>query len=686
MTTLPHEVELLIATHIWPALGRARVVSKCDLAEIGSLIEIRGVESSDVWCGFVEGVQPRFGSFRRESVELLDHEEPASRLPTHRRLGSHHEAGKPGRPPPPTRPPDSGSSPLPDRDPKISERVASSAPSLPNRNGLHGSKSASHHLPVPALPSRTVSVPAVPVPSLPSKHLPAPSLPTRNVLEDIVSILPAVEKVRTAEVCEEPFEPGLGDVDFESFDFMEVDDIARSIPPKFASSITTMATYLTEHVRKSPQIVSSLPEPAASIVPLLRAVFFWITDNISYDINILTNPAARAPQSADAVLNSKSAVCEGYANLFVSICRAAGLGKDVVQKVVGYAKGVGFSPGQVSIERDSQGQPTNHAWIVAWLNGRPYFVEATWGSGYAGPSQSGYVFEKRFEPHYFLMDPRRTIYTHFPASSKQQYIFPELSEDEFLDLPTVKPAFFRHKTVVSAGHKIISGSLIEIPENGDGFVKLRVRTSSTPHVRGSMTYPVQRDRRTGNPIEGSGRVHENGIFVLYEVLESDRDWMVTLLFRLPGRGEAVVNWFIKTSAGAEFPQGTMAGSFLVRQVSDRQQVPFPQSLGDSGLMLVEPLDGVLQIGRRYRFLLRDYESSSRLPPKKKLVLIPMPSPGVLDPWKMISFDEKPNKERTLREYLVETIISEGGDWIVGMEREIGWGQKSYDFVAKFHAE
>ncbi len=62
----------------------------------------------------------------------------------------------------------------------------------------------------------------------------------------------------------------------------------------------------------------------------LRAIFVWITDNISYDC---TSTAC----GANEVLKNRTAVCSGYSQLFYELSDAAGLN---VMKISGDAKGI----------------------------------------------------------------------------------------------------------------------------------------------------------------------------------------------------------------------------------------------------------------------------------------------------------------------------------------------------------
>jgi len=72
-----------------------------------------------------------------------------------------------------------------------------------------------------------------------------------------------------------------------------------------------------------------------------RVIFAWITRNIAYDAKSFFS-GKYPSMAAKAVLQRKSGVCAGYANLFKAMCKIANLECQVIS---GYAKGYGFKPG-----------------------------------------------------------------------------------------------------------------------------------------------------------------------------------------------------------------------------------------------------------------------------------------------------------------------------------------------------
>jgi hypothetical protein len=89
-----------------------------------------------------------------------------------------------------------------------------------------------------------------------------------------------------------------------------------------------------------------------------RAICAWVSEHIYYDYPVYRNLETRS-QLSDAVLESRRAVCAGYANLTLYLMRAAGL--------------------ECYTER-GLGNGGNHAWNVACLDGQWVVIDNTWDS------------------------------------------------------------------------------------------------------------------------------------------------------------------------------------------------------------------------------------------------------------------------------------------------------------------
>ena len=164
-----------------------------------------------------------------------------------------------------------------------------------------------------------------------------------------------------------------------------------------------------------------------------RAIFRWIANNIAYDYKYYNRYAykGREPKTfrcsdddtldcgvrknvwemgyINHALNSKKAVCEGYAMLFKKMCNIAGIECEVV-------------PGYVRTSDYEIGTPGElvHAWNAVRLNGIYYPVDATWASGGCAAKENGKLreFHKHFDDYYWLTPAAEFARDHYPEDGK----------------------------------------------------------------------------------------------------------------------------------------------------------------------------------------------------------------------------------------------------------------------------
>ena len=150
----------------------------------------------------------------------------------------------------------------------------------------------------------------------------------------------------------------------------------------------------------------------------VRAIFSWITQNISYNTNILSSSRRYHPikflpdpidtvsvwksaneMTAEKVLRRRYAVCDGYAKLFKTLCDYSGIQSEVI---TGYAKN--------NTERSVRFR-TNHTWNAVMIDSVWYLLDVTWASGYVN---YGEQFIQRTDETYFLTPPKDFISDHYP--------------------------------------------------------------------------------------------------------------------------------------------------------------------------------------------------------------------------------------------------------------------------------
>ncbi len=196
--------------------------------------------------------------------------------------------------------------------------------------------------------------------------------------------------------------------------YRAIDAHALAASPEVEGSIATLAAYLVK--------------PAQNDREKVRAIFRWVADRIVYDVEGFLKKKP-GDNRAEAVLKSRLAVCEGYANLFESLCLKANI---EVVKVSGYAKGYGYVLGQ-------RNTGSNHAWNAVKLEGRWQALDTTWAAGTIKDDK----FSKRFDDFFFLPPPEEFIFTHFPRDPRWQLLTTPVAQSEYDKWQTVDQKLFR---------------------------------------------------------------------------------------------------------------------------------------------------------------------------------------------------------------------------------------------------
>lgn len=228
-------------------------------------------------------------------------------------------------------------------------------------------------------------------------------------------------------------------------DFSEIDSIVRTI--KYRGDLKLLSHELTARY-------TSETEKA-------RAIFIWVTDNIAYDIKSANNPKKFRPftcksgdncdikfsrweeEFLDKVIRKKQAVCEGYSRLFKKLSDYAGLRTDVIQ---GYIKNEPHHIGKMGI--------LDHAWNGILLDGKYYYLDATWAAGGCKKNENGKLvsFDKDFDNYYWLTPEDKFFRNHFPADNNHPYLKND-SRQKYLNAPYIDGAYMENIDVLepSAG-------------------------------------------------------------------------------------------------------------------------------------------------------------------------------------------------------------------------------------------
>jgi transglutaminase/protease-like cytokinesis protein 3 len=151
----------------------------------------------------------------------------------------------------------------------------------------------------------------------------------------------------------------------------------------------------------------------------IRAVFYWTTSNISYDIKnmLAVNFEETTQDKIGRTLKTRKGICGDYAVVFNEIATLVGI-KSVV--ISGFTK------------QNGKIDTLSHAWCGAQIDNKWYVFDPTWGSGSVMKGD----FLKKINDYYFKTNPSKIISSHMPFD----YLW------QFLNYPITNIEFYEGKT------------------------------------------------------------------------------------------------------------------------------------------------------------------------------------------------------------------------------------------------
>jgi len=209
--------------------------------------------------------------------------------------------------------------------------------------------------------------------------------------------------------------------------FLILTSLLLVLSPLFSRDFTAVdkaVLSLPASAQTSPEkLIHALDEIADTYWEKTRAIWIWITHNITYDTDSYFS-GRPGPTDAEGTFKACSSVCNGYAELFVLL--AEGLKLEAV-KISGYGKGYSYNEGTIP-------DGTNHAWNAIRIEGKWHLFDSTWGAGHL----RGRNFEWAYEEFFFDTPPEKMIFSHFPEDSDFQLMKRPVTRKLFFNLPNMK--------------------------------------------------------------------------------------------------------------------------------------------------------------------------------------------------------------------------------------------------------
>ncbi|CAG8509198.1 4458_t:CDS:2, partial [Scutellospora calospora] len=414
-------------------------------------------------------------------------------------------------------------------------------------------------------------------------------------------------------------------LDLIGHDFSKVDAYSRATPESETGSVERLSKYLT----------SRWNDP----LDKLRSIFVWIAENILYDTEALFSGNLKHC-TAEETLRKRKSVCDGYSELFSKLAELAGLNVWIIR---GKAKGMSYKHGA-----NLDSKEFNHAWNGTVYKGEFLLIDNTWGAG----NVNGSKFEKRFEPFYFLVRPTRFIYTHFPNDPKEQYVSPQLTKEEFINLTNVKPPFF-------AAELEFREHLGNIITTNDDLIDFEI----------ARFHPDE-----GQPLHAVLEWNGKEVEVLIQRVVG-YDPSSGKIFRLqascPSRGEGKLEIFVMFEGN----KGPLAASFkVINKGSGKNHSPFVKTYRvPFKFTLNKPIHLNLKFNKEYKFEFSVFDLKEEKHPE--FYLFP--------PGKDIRKLHKVSRcEDGSFTYELETKVDQNGDWKLVFSSN----GKNFDFIAMYHVD
>ena len=180
-----------------------------------------------------------------------------------------------------------------------------------------------------------------------------------------------------------------------------IDRKIAAIPIKSATSTDEIAKYINANFKTENDKI--------------RAVFFYTTSNLSYDVaNMFTVNSDETPQDRILkALKTKKGICWDYALIYNEIANLVGIKSVVIQ---GYTK----QNGKVDIMA--------HAWCASRIGNKWYLFDPTWGSGYVNNNK----YTQKINNIHFKVEPSKMINSHIPFDYLWQFINYPITNQEFI--------------------------------------------------------------------------------------------------------------------------------------------------------------------------------------------------------------------------------------------------------------
>ncbi|HLF53364.1 transglutaminase domain-containing protein [Flavobacterium sp.] len=191
-------------------------------------------------------------------------------------------------------------------------------------------------------------------------------------------------------------------------EYASIDNQISKMPDNLSNSTKSIASYINANFKTENEKI--------------RAIFYWTSSKISYDINNMyaVNFNETSEEKIKKTLETKKGICINYAEIFNDIANKVGIKSIIIEGYTKQMNKVDYVP---------------HAWCAAKIDNKWYVFDPTWGSGYVNKNK----FVRKVNNYYYKTDPTKIISSHMPFDYMWQ----------FLNYPVTNQEFYTGKTQVN---------------------------------------------------------------------------------------------------------------------------------------------------------------------------------------------------------------------------------------------
>lgn len=168
----------------------------------------------------------------------------------------------------------------------------------------------------------------------------------------------------------------------------------------------------------------------------------WLCNNIEYDTSYKI-------YHADECFDNKKGVCNAYSELFYYMANSIGIDSEIVS---GYTR-----------DENGEIQQPGHAWVFAYTRkNHGILLDPTWGAG--STSKDGKFIKRENPLHWYNVDPKWMILSHFPKDEQYQLLDKPVSVELFKSFQKIDESYLDYGLSVDRAYEAIIHKSLSLPK------------------------------------------------------------------------------------------------------------------------------------------------------------------------------------------------------------------------------